>query len=200
MRTGGKTRFRLMNAVPDESSLDVLVDSKSVSSNLAYGTSTDTCPRIPAPIRLGLSLPDQVRRCCNSPSVSALVPTPPSSLTTFPPPLPTWCLPTTTQPRPRAISKFGSSMRRQTWGRPTSTSSPREPHLTTVSPTLSNLGFGATTPYQSLTAGNYEIELTSVGQKFAVVDTGSLTFSAGQVRTFVGLNNPVRRLYLRHAR
>jgi hypothetical protein len=62
--------------------------------------------------------------------------------------------------------------------------------LTTVSPTLSNVGFGSTTSYQSLTAGNYEIELTSVGQKFAVVDTGSLTFSSGQVRTFVGLNNP----------
>ena len=42
---------------------------------------------------------------------------------------------------------------------------------------------------QSLAAANYEIELTSVGQKFAVVDTGTLTFTAGQVRTFVGLNN-----------
>ena len=29
-----------MNAVPDESSLDVLVDSTAVSNNLAYGTST----------------------------------------------------------------------------------------------------------------------------------------------------------------
>jgi len=38
--SGGSTRFRLMNAVPDESSLNVLVDTTSVSSNLAYGTST----------------------------------------------------------------------------------------------------------------------------------------------------------------
>src|SRR5713226_3642050 len=37
--SGGNTRFRLMNAVPDESSLNVLVDSTSVSSQLAYGTS-----------------------------------------------------------------------------------------------------------------------------------------------------------------
>jgi uncharacterized protein DUF4397 len=38
--SGGNTRFRLLNAVPDESSLNVLVDSTSGSSNLAYGTST----------------------------------------------------------------------------------------------------------------------------------------------------------------
>src|SRR5712692_6147836 len=37
---GQTTRFRLMNAVPDESNLDVLVDSSTVASNLAYGTST----------------------------------------------------------------------------------------------------------------------------------------------------------------
>ena len=37
---GGKTRFRLMNAVPDESNLDVLVNSTSVANNIAYGTST----------------------------------------------------------------------------------------------------------------------------------------------------------------
>jgi hypothetical protein len=41
-----------------------------------------------------------------------------------------------------------------------------------------------------LTGGNYEIEFTSVGQKFAAIDTGTLTLSSGQVRTFVGLNNP----------
>ena len=40
MRRRRTTRFRLMNAVPDESSLDLLVDSTSVSSDLAYGTST----------------------------------------------------------------------------------------------------------------------------------------------------------------
>jgi len=37
---GGHTRLRVMNAVPDESSLDVLVDSVTESSSLAYGTST----------------------------------------------------------------------------------------------------------------------------------------------------------------
>ena len=33
--------------------------------------------------------------------------------------------------------------------------------------------------------------LTPVGQKFAAVNTGELTFSASQIRTFVGLNSQV---------
>ena len=61
--------------------------------------------------------------------------------------------------------------------------------LNTVSPTLSNLAFDAATGYQSLTAGSYEVVLTLVGQKFSAIDTGSLPFSSGQVRTFVSLNS-----------
>ena len=70
-----------------------------------------------------------------------------------------------------------------------STSSPPATDLNTVSPNLSNLAFGTASGYQSLTRASYEMVLTPVGQKFAAVDTGSLTFSAGQVRTFVGLNS-----------
>ena len=58
--------------------------------------------------------------------------------------------------------------------------------LNTVSPNVSNLAFGSATGYQSLAAGSYEIVLTPVGQKFNAVDTGSISLSSGQVRTFVG--------------
>jgi hypothetical protein len=61
--------------------------------------------------------------------------------------------------------------------------------LNTVSPTLSNLAFGSAASYQSLTAGSYEVVLTSVGQKQKAIDTGSLTLSSGQVRTLVGMNS-----------
>ena len=62
-------------------------------------------------------------------------------------------------------------------------------NLNTVSPTLGNIVFDSASGYQSLTAGSYEIVVTPVGQKFPAIDTGSLSFSAGQVRTFVGLNS-----------
>jgi len=38
-------------------------------------------------------------------------------------------------------------------------------------------------------AVSYKNVLTPVGQKTAAVNTGAITFSASQVRTFVGLNS-----------
>ncbi|HEV2731099.1 MAG TPA: DUF4397 domain-containing protein, partial [Terriglobales bacterium] len=60
--------------------------------------------------------------------------------------------------------------------------------INTVSPTISNLAFGAASGYQSLTASSYEIIYAFAGQKVVAIDSGSLSFSAGQVRSFVGLN------------
>ena len=46
--------------------------------------------------------------------------------------------------------------------------------LNTVSPNITNLAFGAASPYQSMTAGSFEIVLTSVGEKIPAVDSGAL--------------------------
>jgi hypothetical protein len=62
--------------------------------------------------------------------------------------------------------------------------------LASVSPGISNLAFQAPSGYQSLTAGNYEIYITLPNQKVISVDSGQLTFSAGQIRTVVILDNP----------
>lgn len=187
--SGGNTRFRLMNAVPDESSLDVLVDSKSVSSNLAYGTSTgylsessgshqigiepsgSSTTLLQQSISLGSGSDTTVLSYNFSSSIANLVLTDNNSA------------PASGDFKIRIVNASPNLGPADFYIVTPGTA------LTTVSPTLSNLSFGSTTSYQSLTAANYEIELTSVGQKFAVVDTGSLTFSSGQVRTFVGLNN-----------
>jgi hypothetical protein len=75
------------------------------------------------------------------------------------------------------------------WAPPTSTWSPPNTDLNTVSPTVGNVAFNGVVNYESLTAGSYEIKVTPLGQKSIVIDSGSQTFSAGQVRTFVGLNS-----------
>jgi Domain of unknown function (DUF4397) len=178
-----------MNAVPDESSLDVLVDSKSVSSNLAYGTSTgylsessgshqigvepsgSSTTLLQQSISLGSGSDTTVLSYNFSSSIANLVLTDNNSA------------PASGDFKIRIVNASPNLGPADVYIVTPGTA------LTTVSPTLSNLSFGSTTSYQSLTAANYEIELTSVGQKFAVVDTGSLTFSSGQVRTFVGLNN-----------
>ncbi len=60
--------------------------------------------------------------------------------------------------------------------------------ISTVSPTISALRFGAASGYSSLSAGNYEIFFTAPGQKFVNVDSGSISFSSGQIRTGLALN------------
>ncbi len=59
-----------------------------------------------------------------------------------------------------------------------------------VSPTIAALGFTSSSAYQSLGAGSYDIIVTPAG--FPVVqyiNSGSLSFTAGQNRTFVILPN-----------
>ena len=59
----------------------------------------------------------------------------------------------------------------------------------TVLPTISNLGLDSVTAYQSLSAGTYEVIVTGVGNVFTYLDTGPITFTAGQNRTIVLMSN-----------
>jgi Domain of unknown function (DUF4397) len=180
----------MMNAVPDEPSLNVLVDNTSVSSNLAYGTSTgylsessgthqiaiepsgSSTSLLSQSITLASGSNTTVISSNFSSEVSNLVLTDDNSA------------PTSGDFKLRIVNESPGLGPADVYVVTPGTA------LTTVSPTLSNLDFGASTAYQSLAGGDYEIELTSVGQKFAVIDTGSLTLSSGEIRTFVGLNSP----------
>ena len=55
-------------------------------------------------------------------------------------------------------------------------------------PTLSNVAFAASSGYMSEPAGSYEVRITPTGTQTVVIDTGALTFAAGQVRTAVALD------------
>ncbi|HUM04500.1 MAG TPA: DUF4397 domain-containing protein [Terriglobales bacterium] len=59
-----------------------------------------------------------------------------------------------------------------------------------ANPVFDSLGFGSASSYVTLTAGNYDVVFTPPGSKFTNLTT-SLTLSAGQIRTVLALNNPV---------
>jgi len=61
------------------------------------------------------------------------------------------------------------------------------PDISTVSP-AATLNFQAASGYQTLAAGSYQIIFTEAGQKIPLVNSGSLSFSAGQIRTVVSLD------------
>ena len=185
----GSTRSRFMNAVPDESNLDVLVDSTSVSSNLGYGTSTgyqsvksgshqvaiepsgSSTALLQQSITFGSGSDTTVISYNFSSSVANLVLTDDNSA------------PASGDFKIRIINASPNLGPADVYIVTPSTD------LNTVSPTLSNLAFGSVAAYQSVAAGSYEIALTAAGQKQKAIDTGSLTLSAGQVRTLVGINS-----------
>jgi hypothetical protein len=66
--------------------------------------------------------------------------------------------------------------------------------ITGVSPTISasspgTRDNGQASAYISLAAGDYDVIFTSPGQKNPLADSGQISFSAGQVRTAIGLNS-----------
>jgi hypothetical protein len=178
-----------MNAVPDEANLEVLVNGTSVSNNVAYGTTNGYQSVKPGSQQVVIE---------PSGSTSALV----TQSISFPSGADTTVI----------ASNFSSNISANVLtddnSAPVSGNfklrivnsapglGPADVYivapltdLNTVSPTITSLAFNSASGYQSLTGGSYEIVLTAAGQKFPAVDTGSLTFSSGQVRTFVGLNS-----------
>ena len=58
-------------------------------------------------------------------------------------------------------------------------------------PTLSNVPFKGFSDYLAVPAGSYEVYVTATGTTTPVaIDSGSLTFTAGQIRTAVALDAP----------
>jgi len=187
--SSGSTQIRMMNAVPDQSDLALLVDGTSLASSVAYGTSTGymkvssgsrhvqiepsgaTNVIIDQNITIASGTDTTIiaENFSTNPS-SALVLTDDNSA------------PSSGDFKLRIVNAAPSLGPVDVYVVVPGTD------LNTVSATVSNIAFGSSTGYQSLSAGAYEIELTNVGEKFPVIDTGSQTFSSGQVRTFVGLN------------
>ena len=60
----------------------------------------------------------------------------------------------------------------------------------TGSPTLTNVPFKAASSYLAVPAGSYEVYVTPTGTKTVALDSGSLSLSAGQIRTAVALDAP----------
>ncbi len=178
-----------MNAVPDESNLEVLVNGTSVGSNVAYGTSTgyqsvksgsqqvviepsgSSTALITTSISFSSGTDTTVIASNFSSSIAALVLGDDNSA------------PTSGDFKLRIVNSAPGLGPADVYIVTPATD------LNTVSPTLSSLGFNSASGYQSLTAGSYEVILTPAGQKFPAIDTGSLSFVSGQVRTFVGLNS-----------
>lgn len=175
---------RLINALPSQGSLDLLVGGKSVATGVGYGAASsyvsvssgsehiqgDTTGSSNAVLDLSSSL--------GSGSYStALVAATGSILLTD-----NHTAPASGNFSIRVINASASLQTPDVYILPSGTD------INTVTPTYSSLTLQSNPGYKTLASGTYQIVFTLPGQKFAEVSTSSLSFTDGQVRTVLGLD------------
>ena len=62
--------------------------------------------------------------------------------------------------------------------------------LEAATPALTGVPFGAASDYLTAPAGDYQVRVTPAGSKTVVIDSGTLTLAAGQVRTAIAVDSP----------
>lgn len=184
-----KAKLRAMDATPQESEIDVSLDSKSFASNVAYGTASDYSSVGAGSHTLQIYPPgvatafiDETISLTSGDKYTVVSANVLSSANTI------------------LLIDEKSTPASNTAGLRIVNASPDlgtvdvyivspGTNLSTVSPTISGLAFEAVSTYQSLTASTaYEVYFTPANQKTAEIDSGPVTYSNGEVRTMVALN------------
>lgn len=62
--------------------------------------------------------------------------------------------------------------------------------ISTMNATVSSLTYQSASNYQTVSAGSYQVEFTQTGSKNVILTTTASSFSAGQIRTVVALDSP----------
>lgn len=183
------TKLRVMHASPDEGELNVVVDSKTESSSLAYGNATSyfsvgagsrqlqlepvgsTSPALQQTLTLAGNSSTTVIATNFASNLNGVVLTDDNSA------------PASGNIKLRFVNAAPALGPTDVYVVAPGTD------ITTVTPTVSNLGFESSSNYQILSAGSYEVFFTPAGSNFSVIDTGSIALTAGQIRTIVALDN-----------
>jgi len=188
--SGSHAQLRVMQASPNEANLNVLVDSKTLASNLPFSQTTgyltvDSGSRHLQLEVSGTSTPviDQTFSLSGGTTTTYLATNFASSIMGV---MYTDdnSAPSSGQFRIRVINASPGIGNADVYVVPAGTD------LSTVTPNFSSLAFPASSTYLSFNAGAYEVFFTAPGTKVALIDSGSITLAAGQVRTVVGLDGP----------
>jgi hypothetical protein len=185
------TKIRLVNAMPDETSLDLLVDTKSLATGATYGGATSYVGIASGSRQLEIEPTGTstilITRTDTIASGSTLTLlslnfsfVPSSVLLTD-----DNSAPTSGNFKLRIVNASPGMGTQDVYIVPDGTD------IGSVDPTFSSMAFGDVSTYSSLAAGDYHVVFAVPGQKFITLDSGKLTYAAGQIRTGLGLNNLV---------
>ena len=175
---------RLVNALPSQSSLDMLVDSKNVASAVLYGSASAYVSVSSGSRHIQIEptgttdvLVDQTTSL-SSGTDSTILDTNSGAIVLTD----SNSTPASGDIGIRAIN--GSS----TLGAADVYIVTSGTDISTVNPTAASVAFPSATAYQTVAAGSYEVIFTQPGQKVPIISSSPLSFSAGQVRSVVDLD------------
>lgn len=185
----GSANLRLANAIPTQSSLDMLVDGNADASAVAYGSASAYAsvgsgsrhiqiePNGGSTILLDESI--SLASGSNSTLLVANGSMPVSLLLTD-----DSTAPATGDFAIRAVNASAGLGTADVYIVPSGTNI----QSGSISATASNVAFPSATAYQTLSAGTYQVIFTAPGQKIPLITSSPLSFSAGQVRSLIGLD------------
>ena len=180
-----KANFRAFNAVPDQSSINVLLDGTSINSSVSYGVdsgytetkagSRDMQVEVASSTTSFLTQTLNLPGATNTTVVIANVSTSASTLVLSD----DNTAPTVGSIKLRLVNAAPGLGPVDVYLVPPGTS------ISTTTPAASNLDFESGSSYLNLSAGSYDIVFTPHGSTFAFFDAGTNTFTAGQNRTVI---------------
>ena len=191
LNSGGTAQLRLLNASPGEASLNGFLGSSTFAMNVAYATASDyvqvvagSPTLVVAPPGATTALTSQTPSLVSGTFYTVLVSGYPASVSTI-------LLTDNNSPPPAAKMNLRVINASPSLGTADVYVVAPGTALDTVSPTVSGLTFRSASSYVPLAAGNYEVDFTPTGQTIVLIQTSTLSFSVGEIRTVVGLNGAV---------
>lgn len=180
----GKTNLRLANAMPTEPSLAMLVGGNNVASGVAYGSASgytsvgSGSQNVQIEATGGTQLIINQSVTLNSTTNNTFLATSSGSMVladdnTAPP---------AGDVAIRAVNASATLNPADIYIVPSGT------NIFNVNPTQASVAFPAATSYQTVAAGTYQVIFTSPGSKIPMISSSPLTFTAGQIRTVLGLD------------
>lgn len=185
---GDHARIRVMQASPDESSVNVLIDGKNVASNVAYATGTGYLTVSSGSRHLQIEpsgsstfIVDESLSLSGGTNSTVVVSNLLPNITALD------LADDNSAPASGDFKIRLVNVAPQMGPADIYVVAPGT-NLLSVQPNVSNLAPQSASGYLSLAAGSYEVFFTVPGTASSFIDSGPITFSAGQVRTMVALD------------
>ena len=189
--SSGNANVRLVNALPTQTDLDFLVDSKSVATSIAYGTASSYVGvssgsrHLQGQVTGSTTIVADTTTTVNSSTYTSLVSfldaTNSNNLLVL---TDNNAAPPSGDFNLRVINVCSGLGTQDVYVVASGTD------LNSVSPTFSSLAVGGVSSYTSQAAGTWDVVFTSPSFKVPNQDSGALVFTSGQVRTLLLLNVP----------